>query len=99
MSDNELVEDLKEKISNIEERLKAIEKEQRMIREDILSGREKERMQQRLLENTQKRSEELKKKFNALWVPPSSEQAGGNGGHRRAATDRPATVTFAAPEG
>lgn len=43
--------------------------------------------------------EELKKKFNALWVPPSSEQAGGNGGHRRAATDRPATVTFTAPEG
>jgi hypothetical protein len=64
MSDNELVEDLKEKISNIEERIKAIEKEQRMIREDILSGREKERMQQRLLENAQKRSEELKKKLD-----------------------------------
>ena len=28
MSDNELIEDLKEKISNMEERLKAIEKEQ-----------------------------------------------------------------------
>lgn len=64
MSDNELVEDLEEKISNIEERLKAIEKEQRMIREDILSGGAKERMQRRLLENTQKRSEELKKKLD-----------------------------------
>ena len=39
MSDNELIEDLKEKISNIEERIKAIEKE---------------RMQHRLLENAQK---------------------------------------------
>ena len=64
MSDNELIEDLKEKIINIEERLKAIEKEQRMIREDILSGKAKERTQQRLLENTQKRSEELKKKLD-----------------------------------
>jgi chaperonin cofactor prefoldin len=54
MSDNELIEDLEEKISNIEERIKAIEKEQRMICEDILSGRTKERMRQRLLENTQK---------------------------------------------
>ncbi len=64
MSDNELVEELKEKLSNMEERLNAIEKEQRMIREDILSGTAKERMQQRLLENDQKRSEELKKKLD-----------------------------------
>jgi len=64
MSDNELIEDLKEKITNMEERLKAIEKEQRMICEDILSGRAKERMRQRLLENAQKRSEELKKKLD-----------------------------------
>ena len=64
MSDNELIEELREKISNMEERLKAIEKEQRMIREDILSGRAKERMRQRMLENAQKRSEELKKKID-----------------------------------
>ena len=63
-SDEKLIEDLREKIRDIDERLKAIEKEQRMIREDILSGREKERMQQRLLENAQKRSEELKKKLD-----------------------------------
>jgi hypothetical protein len=64
MSDNELVEELREKISNMEERLKALEKEQRMIREDILSGTAKERMQQRLLENDQRKSEELKKKLD-----------------------------------
>jgi uncharacterized protein YggL (DUF469 family) len=43
--------------------------------------------------------EELKEKFDALWVSPSPEGRGGNGGHRKATTDRPATVTFAAPEG
>lgn len=64
MSDNELVEELSEKISNMEERIKAIEKEQRMIREDILSGIAKERMQHRLLENDQRKSEELKKKLD-----------------------------------
>jgi hypothetical protein len=64
MSDNELIEELSEKINNMEERIKAIEKEQRMIREDILSGIAKERMQHRLLENDQKRSEELKKKLD-----------------------------------
>jgi hypothetical protein len=64
MSDNELIEELSEKISNIEERIKAIEKEQRMIREDILSGIAKERMQHRLLENDQRKSEELKKKLD-----------------------------------
>jgi len=35
-----------------------------MIREDILSGRAKERTQHRLLENDQKRNEELKKKLD-----------------------------------
>jgi len=61
MNDTELVENLKEKLIAMEERLKAIEKEQRMIREDILSGRAKERMQRRMLENTQQKSEEVKK--------------------------------------
>ena len=48
---------------NIEERLIALEKEQRLIREDILSGSPTERMRQRLLENPQKRKEELLKKL------------------------------------
>jgi len=64
MNDTELVENLKEKLIAMEERLKAIEKEQRMIREDILSGRAKERMQRRMLENTQQKSEEVKKKLD-----------------------------------
>jgi len=64
MSGEEFIE-LKEKIKEIEERLTAIEKEQRTIREDILSGRAKERMQQRILENTQKKVEELKKKIDS----------------------------------
>ena len=64
MSDENFIEYLKEKVRDMEERLKAIEKEQRMIREDILSGRAKERMQQRLLENTEKKSEEVKKKLD-----------------------------------
>ena len=63
MSGDEFIE-LKEKIKEIEERVTAIEKEQRTIREDILSGRAKERMQQRILENTQKKIEELKKKID-----------------------------------
>lgn len=64
MSGEELIE-LREKIRDIEERLTAIEKEQRIIREDILSGRAKERMQQRILENTQKKVEEIKKKLDS----------------------------------
>ena len=54
---------IEEKIKNIDDRLKALEKEQRMIREDILSGKPNERMRQRLLENIQKKKEELKKKM------------------------------------
>ena len=55
--------DVEEKIRQFEERISALEKEQRMMREDILSGQARERMQQRLLENTQKRVDELKKKI------------------------------------
>jgi hypothetical protein len=63
MSNKEFVTQLEEKIKNIDDRLKALEKEQRLIREDILSGVPSERMRHRLLENTQKRKEELKKKM------------------------------------
>ena len=64
MSDEELIRELKEKIKEIEERLKAVEKEQRMMREDILSGMPKERMQRRMLENTQEKREKVKKKLD-----------------------------------
>jgi len=54
---------IEEKLKNIDDRLKALEKEQRLIREDILSGVPTERMRQRLFDNTEKRKEELKKKI------------------------------------
>ncbi len=63
MSKKEVITQLEEKIKNIDERLKAIEKEQRLILEDILSGVPNEHMRLRLLQNTQKRKEELKKKI------------------------------------
>jgi len=47
--DKELINKLKEEISVVEERLRAIEIEQRRIREDILSGNARERMQKRML--------------------------------------------------
>lgn len=47
--DEELINKLKEEISVLEERLRAIEIEQRRIREDILSGNARERMQKRML--------------------------------------------------
>ena len=49
--DEEIINQIKREIQSINERLIAIEKEQRRIREDILSGIPKERMQRRLLEN------------------------------------------------
>jgi len=47
----EIIGQLKEELRTIKERLVAIEKEQRWIREDILSGQPAERMKKRLLEN------------------------------------------------
>jgi len=63
MSNKEVITQLEEKIKNIDDRLKAIEKEQRLILEDILSGVPNERMRQRLLQNPQKKKEELRKKM------------------------------------
>jgi len=64
MKNKEIITQLEEKLTNIDDRLKALEKEQRLMREDILSGIPVERMRQRLLENTQKRKEELQKKID-----------------------------------
>ena len=64
MDDAQIIIDLKEKVRNLEERLIAIEKEQRKIREDILFGRPKERMQKRILEKPPEKKEELKEKIN-----------------------------------
>ena len=53
--DEEHITVLVEEIKELKERLNALEKEQRQIREDILSGTPKERMQRRLLENPEDR--------------------------------------------
>ncbi len=55
---------LQEKIRNLEERLRAVEKEQRRIREDILFGTPKERMQKRILERPSNKSKEIKEKID-----------------------------------
>jgi hypothetical protein len=65
MKRKETISDLMEKIRILDERLKAVEKEQRTIREDILSGSPQERLQKRMLENTEKRKEEFKKKLDS----------------------------------
>jgi hypothetical protein len=49
--DEEHISELLKEIREIKERLIGLEKEQRQIREDILSGTPKARMQRRLLEN------------------------------------------------
>ena len=61
----DVISQLMEEINNIDDRIKALEKEQRLIREDILSGVPNERMRQRLLENPQKKKEEIKKKLES----------------------------------
>jgi len=60
--DEELIKQIVDAIKNLQERLYAIEKEQRKIREDILSGNPRERMQKRLLEQPKnKRYEKIEK--------------------------------------
>ena len=64
LMDSELIAQLRNDIREIKERLRAIEKEQRMIREDILSGKAIERMKKRILENYPQEMEELRKKLD-----------------------------------
>jgi hypothetical protein len=59
---DETVDKLIEEIRQIKERLLLIEKEQRWIREDILSGNPTERMHKRILSNT-KKSDSKKEKM------------------------------------
>ena len=64
MDDAQTILALQKKITVLEERLRAIEREQRRIREDILSGQTRERMQKRLLEKPPEKIEELKEKLD-----------------------------------
>jgi hypothetical protein len=62
--DEETLNNLTEEIRQIKERLVAIEKEQRWIREDILSGNPRERMHSRILNNKTKNITEKKEKID-----------------------------------
>ena len=64
MADARVVKDLKNKIRILEERLMAVEKEQRNLREDILSGNPEERIKRRLLEKPQKNIKDLKEELD-----------------------------------
>ena len=64
MDDAQIILDLQEKITRLEERLRAVEREQRNIREDILSGKMKERMQKRLLEKPPEDKKKLREKID-----------------------------------
>ena len=57
------LDQINKKLENIDERMTLIEKEIRLIREDILSGNPKERMHRRMLENVNEDLVEKKKKL------------------------------------
>ena len=62
----EEIEHFKKEIQNIKERLRAIEKEQRLIREDILSGEPQLNMKRRILGNPGDNSEMRKKRYENI---------------------------------
>ena len=64
MDDTQIILDLQDQVRILEERLGAIEREQRRIREDILSGRSKERMQKRILEKPPEKMEDIKERID-----------------------------------
>ena len=67
MTDAELIilfKELKEELVEIKERLRAVEKEQRKIIEDLLSVDTRERTQKRILEKHPERMKQLKRKID-----------------------------------
>ena len=64
MDDAQIILELEDRVRNLEERLKALEKEQRLIREDILSGSMKERMRKRMLEKPSGKRDEIREKLD-----------------------------------
>ncbi len=61
--DDKITEEIKQEILKIKERLRAIEKEQRWIREDIIKGSAQERMKKRIF-NKPKNIEKIRKKID-----------------------------------
>jgi hypothetical protein len=68
MDDISTIKDLNNKIKNIDERLIALEREQRKIIEDILSGQASERIRKRILERPRERFPEKKKKIEKFRI-------------------------------
>ena len=64
MDDAQIIHNFLEKLREYEERLWAVERELRYIREDILSGKMKERMQKRILEPPTENKQKLKEKID-----------------------------------
>lgn len=62
--DNDRINKLTNAIKEIYERITLIEKEQRLIKEDILSGDPRERMQKRLLQNPKDQLKNKKEKID-----------------------------------
>ena len=62
--DEKLIIRLRKEIGELEGRLRAVEKEQRMIREDILSGEAANRMKKRLLNSPPENIDEVKRKID-----------------------------------
>jgi len=63
---DEEIAKIKDEINNIKERLRAIEKEQRLIREDILSGEPQLHMKRRILGNPVENNEVRKKRYDNI---------------------------------
>jgi len=66
MDDAQIILELQEKVRILEERLRAIEREQRRISEDILSGKTRERMHKRILEKPPEKRDVIKERLKLL---------------------------------
>jgi hypothetical protein len=64
MVDAQKNKDFAHKIKILEERIQALEKEQRNLREDILSGNPEERIKRRMLEKPPKNIKDLKEELD-----------------------------------
>ena len=64
MADAQTIKEMTLKIKILEERLQAVEKEQRNMQEDLLSGNPEERIKRRLLEKPAKNIKDLKEELD-----------------------------------